>query len=250
VQSRIHLIAAVTAIILLLISLAANIYGFTLASAYYQQLNLLRLDPLGQGAYPSEAVPHDAGKQIFVFFGDSRAEQWPAPEGLPQFVFANRGIGSQTSAQVALRYDAHVRPLEPDVLLVQVCVNDLKTLPLFPEYAAAIIEGCQRNLDRIIAQARESGASVILTTLFPVGEPPLERRPVWSDAIADSINTVNEYVHSLAADDVIVLDTYALVANERGLLRPELSADELHLNAAGYAVLNEQLITLLQNMED
>lgn len=89
---------------------------------------------------------------------------------------------------------------------------------------------------------------VILTTVFPVGELGLERRPVWSDAIADSINTVNEYIHSLAADDVIILDAYALLADDRGLVRPELGLDELHLNETGYALLNEHLIALLRNM--
>ena len=240
--------AAGAAIILLLISLAANVYGFTQASAYYQQLNLLRLDPLGQGAYPSETVARDEGQQVVVFFGDSRANQWPTPEGLLQFVFVNRGIGSQTSAQVALRFDAHVRPLQPDILLVQMCVNDLKTLPLFPDHADVIIAGCQRNQDSIVQQARTFGVQVILTTVFPVGEPPLLRRPVWSDAIAESINTVNTYIHSLAAEDVIVLDAFALLADEHGLLRPDLGADELHLNAAGYALLNEQLVNLLQSM--
>ncbi len=247
-RSRLILPVVVALLILLLISLAANLYSFTLANAYYQQLNLLRLDPLGYGAYPSDAVESDATGRVIMWFGDSRAQHWPAPDDLPQYRLVNRGIGSQTSAQVAPRFDAHVRPLMPDVLVVQVCVNDLKTLPLFPDHTAVIIENCQRNLGSIIEQARSIGSMVILTTVFPVGEPPLQRRPIWSDAIAESVNTVNAHIRSLAADDVIVLDAYALLANERGLLRPELGTDELHLNAAGYAVLNEQLVILLQNM--
>lgn len=244
-RSRLILAAA---FILLLISLAANVFGFRLASVYYQQLHSVRLDPLDLDAYTGDSIAPEPAQRVVVFFGDSRAQQWPAPENLPQFLFVNRGIGSQTSAQVALRFDAYVRLLEPDILLVQVCVNDLKTLPLFPEQAAQIIENCQRNLDSIIQQARSIGAWVILTTVFPVGEPGLERRPVWSDAIADSINTVNEYIHSLAADDVIILDAYALLADDRGLVRPELGLDELHLNETGYALLNEHLIALLRNM--
>lgn len=154
-RSRLILAAA---FILLLISLAANVFGFRLASVYYQQLHSVRLDPLDLDAYTGDSIAPEPAQRVVVFFGDSRAQQWPAPENLPQFLFVNRGIGSQTSAQVALRFDAYVRLLEPDILLVQVCVNDLKTLPLFPEQAAQIIENCQRNLDSIIQQARSIGA--------------------------------------------------------------------------------------------
>lgn len=247
---RLVLATAVIVSALFLIALVANLYSYNLADTYYKQLNMVRLDPLGEGMYSREVVAHDPIKRRIVFFGDSRAQQWPVPEGLPEFEFVNRGIGSQTSAQVALRFDAHVRPLGPDVLVVQVCVNDLKTIPLFPEHRATIISLCQEHLASIIAQARTIDSHVILTTVFPVGEPPLLRRPVWSDAIAEAIHTVNEHIRSLAAEDVIVLDAYARLADERGLLRPELSTDELHLNAAGYTVLNQQLVLLLRNMGD
>lgn len=48
--------------------------------------------------------------------------------GLLQVEFINRGIGGQTSTQVAERFDANIAPLQPDVLVVRVCVNDLHIL--------------------------------------------------------------------------------------------------------------------------
>jgi lysophospholipase L1-like esterase len=230
---------------LIILGLAAiSLYLFHRADRYYRALNAVRLDPLGLNADFGPLPSPEPDRMRVVFLGDSRAQDWPAPD-LPGYTFLNRGIGSQTSAQVALRFDAHIRPLQPDVVVVQVCVNDLKTIPLFPQQADAIVDDCLRHLETILTGARDLGVQVILTTVFPVGEVPLERRLVWSDAVTHAIQRVNERIRTLAAADVTVLDAYALLADARGLLRADLALDELHLNAAGYAVLNRELHTLL-----
>ncbi len=58
-------------------------------------------------------------------------------EGIEAFV--NRGIGNQTTAQVLGHFHAHVAPLHPQTIILQVGINDLKTIPLFPEQAETII---------------------------------------------------------------------------------------------------------------
>lgn len=232
---------------LLIVSVGLNVYLYRLTDRYYRQLNTVRLDPLGMDSFPAQPEMAPLAQPIVLFYGDSRAQQWPAPSDLPQFTFINRGIGSQTSAQVALRFEAHVTPIQPDVLVVQVCVNDLKTIPLFPENRETIVDTCKANIDKIVADAQAVGAVVVLTTIFPVGEPPLQRRPVWSSEIAAAINTVNQHIRSL---DVPVLDAYHLLADERGLLNPAYSVDELHLNPAGYALLNTELRRLLLTIRD
>lgn len=236
---------AAAGVMLLLGSLSLNVYLYDLALGYYRDLNAARLDPLALAAFPSP-TPGASAQPLVVFFGDSRAQDWPIPQGIDGAAFVNRGVGNQTSTQVALRFDAHVRPLQPDVIIVQVCINDLKTIPLFAQREVAIIGGCKRSLDTIIAGARDISAVVILTTVFPVGEPPLQRRPVWSDAIGPAIETVNDYIRSLAAADVVIFDAYALLVDQDGRLRLDLRADELHLNAAGYALLNAALADILQ----
>lgn len=241
---RLLIIALLTG--LLGISLAANIYLFDTLMRFYRAPHDVRLDPVGLNAF--RPIVPDPERTTVVFFGDSRTEHWPSPDNLPAYEFINRGIGAQTSAQVALRFAAHVEPLQPDILVVQVCVNDLKTIPLFPHRKAEIVGGCQANLDAIITQAHALDTQVILTTVFPVGTPPLERMPVWSDDIALAVNEVNEYI--LARTDVIVLDAYALLVDENGLARADYSFDELHLNRAGYAVLNAALTETLQNIAE
>ncbi len=232
---------------LLLLSVGLNIFLAGMTFYYYREINAVRLNPLSLESYPPEGI--SSTDRTVMFFGDSRAQEWPAPT-VSDYQFINRGIGAQTSAQVALRFDAHVRPLQPDILIVQVCVNDLKTIPLFPDRSQQLIANCLTHLDTILSAARTMGTRVILTTVFPVGEPPIQRRLVWSDAIQQAVETVNDSIRSMAADDTLIFDTYALLVDERGLLRTDLSRDELHLNAAGYERLNTELSALLRTLEE
>ena len=239
--------AVLLLVTILLISLALNGYLFLKARQYYLELNGTRLDPLGLSFYPSEPITKQTedGEITAIFFGDSRAAQWPNPTELDNYHFINRGIGSQTSVQIAARFQQHVVPLQPDLIIVQMCINDLKTIPLFPHNEQAIIQNCVANIEQVLADADQIGASVILTTVFPVGDVPLERQIVWSPKIAEAVTAVNEEIHSKASDNVYIFDTFAVLVDERGLINREFAFDELHLNEAGYAHLNEELVQFL-----
>ncbi|MEM7336931.1 MAG: hypothetical protein AAF490_32960, partial [Chloroflexota bacterium] len=154
---------------------------FQQAETFYIHLNATRLSPLGLHAFANEEILSD-DKITITMFGDSRAAQWPTEDN-DQFSFVNRGIGAQTSVQVAQRYDAHVAPIQTNILLLQVGINDLKTIGLFPDDEAIIVANVQKSIDQIVTQAEEDDAIVILTTIFPTGEVPLQRRPFWSSQI-------------------------------------------------------------------
>ncbi|MFO7540762.1 MAG: GDSL-type esterase/lipase family protein [Chloroflexota bacterium] len=229
------------------ISLLLNLLLYEQATVYYRQLRETRLDPLGLQVYDSEAtaMPSQQADHLkFIFFGDSRAAEWPEPD-LDGFAFINRGIGAQTSTQTAARFSHHIQPLQPDVVLLQVGINDLTTIPLYPEQKRRIVTNCQQNIAEIVQRSVAMGSTVIVTTIFPVGDPPLARRPFWSDDITQAVAEVNEYIHSLAGPNVIVFDAYAILANEDGLVQSDYKRDELHLSEAGYEALNQALQTLL-----
>jgi lysophospholipase L1-like esterase len=86
---------------------------------------------------------------------------------------------------------------------------------------------------------------VILTTIIPVGNIPLERRPYWSDDINDAILEVNAALQRMAGSDVFVLETASFVADANGIVKPEYQRDFLHLNQAGYQQLTPKLLELL-----
>ncbi len=245
-HSRRFLLALILVLLAaLFVSIVALQYVFSLATQYYMQVNQVRLDPFELNHPFSSVEPLLPGQKRVIFFGDSRAEQWPVPDD-PAFQFVNRGIGGETSAQTLGRFAAQVAPLHPDVVVLQICINDLKTIPIFPDEESIIEANCLANIRDIIRQSNEIGATVILTTIFPVTVASIERRLFfWSDAVARSIRVVNGHLSELTADHVRLLDTYALLA-ENGLTRPDYAADTLHLNADGYAALNPALLEVLR----
>jgi hypothetical protein len=158
--------------IILLISSIFNIILYRQGQEYYLQLNETRLDPLGLKAFPiGQARDNLAdGKPVVVFLGDSRAAAWPAPTQLDGFTFINRGASAQTTAQVLGRFPYHVPSLKPDILVFEVGINDLKTIPLFPERKAAIVADCEANIQTLVDLATQDDMRVILVTIFPLGQ--------------------------------------------------------------------------------
>lgn len=236
---------------LLIPSLLLNQRLYQTSLTYYQQLNQTRLDPLGLRAYPSVA-PLEARSPLIVFYGDSRAEAWTPPPNRNPKRFLNRGIHAQTTSQILARYPHHIAPLRPHTLILQLGGNDLKTIPLFPDQRQQIIQTCQTNIQTLIQQALANGTQrIILTTIFPTGPVPLDRRPVWSDDVDTATAEVNVFLKSLSdrpefKGKVQILDTVPLLAGSDGLTRSEYRQDFLHLNPTGYAALNQALSPLLR----
>ncbi len=248
ISNKLRILFTIFSLAILGSSMGLNFLLFNRGKQYYLELNQTRLDPLGLNQYPVDSHPQtnlDTSIRL-VFFGDSRAASWSSPE-IAGYEFINRGIGSQTSVQTLQRFDQHVQSLKPDIILVQVGINDLKTIPLFPWKKELIITNTKVNIQKIVEKSKALGAVVIISTIFPVGEIPLERKLFWSDDVSQAVEQVNNYMTTLATEQVIVFDAFSILADEQGVLQPEYTKDELHLNSQGYAVLNQALVQLLKS---
>jgi lysophospholipase L1-like esterase len=244
-KKRVCLLGLIALIVALVVSIQLNIQLYREAADNYRDLNGVRLDPLGLSVYAAanqQSLP--AERPVAVIVGDSRAAEWTAPT-MSNFTFVNRGIGAQTTAQVLGRFAPDVAPVRPDIAVIQVGVNDLKALPLFPEQRASIVQNTKDNIMKLVQLSLDAGAKrVVVTTIFPLGEIPWERRLVWSDDVAVAIDEVNSFLASLASDRVEIMNTSAIIAQHETVL-PVYRRDFLHLNAAGYAALNQELEKLL-----
>lgn len=230
-------------------SIIFNIILYNQAKKYYLQVNETRLDPFGLNHYPvnlKKAVEKD--KIRVVFFGDSRADGWISPK-ITGYKFINRGIHAQTSVQTLERFEYHVNSLQPNIIIIQVGVNDLKTIALFPERRNSIVANCRANLKQIVDESKELGATVILTTIFPVGEAPIQRKPFWSDDIRLAVNEVNAFIATLTEDKVVIFDAFSILADSQGMMLQEYALDELHLNDRGYEILNQELVQILDKIK-
>lgn len=211
----------------------------------------VRLDPMGlrHDRFPPE-LPARGGPDdpLLVFLGDSRAQAWWPPPQVKGWRFVNRGIYGQTTAEIAGRLSAQVLPLRPRVVVLQAGINDLTSIAVLPEQRDEIVENCKRNLHDIADRVRASGATVIITTIFPVGPVPLLKRPLWSGKIGDAVQEVNADLKSIHERGVVILDAFDLL-QEHGRLRGGYATDTLHLTPRAYEALNQRLSQILSQLQ-
>ena len=232
-------------------SLIVNYRNYQISKQYEMFFSANLLDPFNLSSYPSSSqVATASNERLVVFFGDSRALEWPAPASTAEWHFINRGINAQTSVQAAGRYEHHIAALQPDVIVVQVGVNDLRLIPLFPEKRDQIIANAKRYIDDIVAQALANDSKVVLSTIFPVGKPSLEQKLTGESVeVITAVRQVNQYIRSVATDQVKVLEADRILGDATGsIVRVEYHEDFLHINKRGYDALNQELVRILSTM--
>lgn len=238
-------VKAMAGLLILLGSVALNVVLAQSALHYYRLLNDTRLDPFGLQKWAAPPSDRDRRPRVVVI-GDSRAGGWTPPLSPESAQFINRGISGQTTVQVLGRFQQHVADLEPDMVLIQAGINDLKTIPLFPDRKADIIAQCEANIRELTSRSLDAGAKVVVTTIIPAGSRiPLARIPFWPREVDEAVESCNTSIKTLSSDRVKVFDASAIVTGRNGRVRPEYQRNFLHLNRAGYQALNRELASAL-----
>jgi len=210
-------------------------------SVYFNKYTRLQLNPLELSKNTFVNTPIDSP---LVFLGDSRAKHWGQSAMLPELkrTVLNLGVAGQTSAQVRFRFEQQKHRLSGDsVVVLQVGINDLKSIALLPGKAAEIESDCRKHIAAIVDAALAVGAKVIVTTIFPRGRLSPLRYFFWSADVDGAVESVNRYIHTLSKSNVVVMDTYSILVTDNGIIEEGLSEDFLHLNASGYGRLNQAL---------
>src|ERR1700677_1573907 len=177
-------------------SVVANVVLGRQALRFEEQAAAIRLDPGGHKTFGGAPVPVDP-LPVLVLFGDSRAAMWSSPSSTP-FRVVNRGIGYQTTAQIRMRVESDVIPLHPAAVVLEAGVNDLKTIAQFPDRRGEIVADCEANLRAIVDACRAAGATVVVVSVFDVGDVALWRRPFWSDDVRAAVREDNAFLTGLA----------------------------------------------------
>jgi lysophospholipase L1-like esterase len=181
-----------------------------------------------------------AGEARVVFMGDSITDSWQQPRFGRYFenpAYVNRGISGQTTPQMLIRFRPDVIALEPKVVVILAGVNDIagNTGPMTDEE----IEG---NLASMSELARANGIKVVLASVMPVsayhfkagsgGVPQTTTRPMAR------IVAINQWMKKYAAERGFeYLDYFSAMADPSGVLREDLSEDDLHPNIKGYDLI-------------
>jgi len=183
-------------------------------------------------------APATSGARV-VFMGDSITDAWQQPRYggfFPGKPYVDRGISGQTTPQMLVRFRPDVIELEPKAVVILAGTNDIagNTGPMTDEE----IEG---NLASMSELAHANRIRVVLASVTPVSAyhvasasavPQTTARPMAR------IHALNDWMKAYAAaHGDVYLDYFSAMTDPSGLLRAELSEDDLHPNAKGYAIM-------------
>ncbi len=177
-------------------------------------------------------------KADVVFLGDSITDFWPQPrfgEFFPGKNYVGRGISAQTTPQMLIRMRPDVVALKPKAVVILAGTNDIagNTGPMTDEE----IEG---NLASMAEIAAANNIKVVFTSILPTsnyhvapnGTPQTTVRPLAR------IQAINAWMKKYASDHKqYYVDYYSAMIDAQGMLRAELSNDDLHPNKAGYDIM-------------
>lgn len=182
-----------------------------------------------------------------VFMGDSITDAWPQPRfwarpdgSAGQFFggkpYVGRGISGQTTPQMLIRMRPDVIAHRPRVVVFLAGTNDIAGntgLMTDEEIAGNIASMCE------IATA--NGIKVVLGSILPTSnyhQGPNQPAPQTVLRPLARIRKLNDWMKQYAAEKGhVYLDYFSAMIDAQGMLRTELSADDLHPNAAGYAIM-------------
>jgi lysophospholipase L1-like esterase len=171
------------------------------------------------------------GEQRVVFLGDSITDLWDLGRFFPGKPYVNRGIGSQVTAQMLLRFHQDVIALKPSVVVILAGVNDVQGF-LQQETAAQI----ETNYEAMADIATQHGIRVVFGSILPVNNYTDNAKSMLKDRNPDELREINRWLATFCRErGYQYADYYTALVDDRGLLQRDLTTDGIHPLAPGYA---------------
>ncbi|WGK64612.1 SGNH/GDSL hydrolase family protein [Croceiramulus getboli] len=175
-----------------------------------------------------------------VFMGNSITEAWKDsdPDFFQHPSYINRGISGQTTPQMLIRFRPDVINLKPAVVVILAGINDIagNTGPM-------TLEETFGNIQSMVQLAKAHQIEVVLCSVLPANHFP------WSPEIepADQVIALNQMLQELAAqENLVYVDYYKAMADEKKGLDSINSYDGVHPTPAGYKIMKPLIETGIQ----
>ncbi len=177
--------------------------------------------------------PPAAGERRVVFLGDSITDRWDLAKSFPGKPYVNRGIGSQVTAQMILRFHQDVIALKPAAVVILAGVNDVQG---FLQQESA--EQIETNYETMADLADRHGIRVVFASILPVNNYEPKADTVLTDRHPEELRQINAWLRRFcAARGYAYADYYDALADGKGLMRKGLTVDGIHPRDAGYAIM-------------
>ncbi len=170
-------------------------------------------------------------KKRVVFMGNSITEGWKNNDSA-FFInndYVDRGISGQTTPQMLVRFREDVIDLKPAVVVILAGINDIaqNTGPIK-------LEDTYGNIISMVELAKANNIKAVITSTLPAYSIP------WRNNMpsAEKVIQLNEMLKAYAAkNNIVYVDYFAAMADERKGLPQSLSKDGVHPTLEGYKVM-------------
>jgi lysophospholipase L1-like esterase len=175
--------------------------------------------------------PPKPGERRVVFLGDSITDRWDLAASFPGKPYVNRGIGSQVTAQMILRFHQDVVALQPRAVVILAGINDVQGF-----LQQETPEQIETNWEAMADLADRHGIRVVFASLLPVNNYTDKAKDVLVERKPAELRALNAWLRAFCARrGYAYADYYARLVDGSGLLERGLSDDGVHPLAAGYA---------------
>jgi lysophospholipase L1-like esterase len=171
------------------------------------------------------------GERRVVFLGDSITDRWNLAASFPGKPFVNRGIGSQVTAQMLLRFHQDVVSLHPKAVVILAGINDVQGF-----LQQETPEQIEANWEAMADLADAHGIRVVFGSLLPVNNYSDAAKDVVRERPPAELRQLNTWLKAFCARRrYAYADYYAALVDAKGMMRHEYTRDGVHPLDNGYA---------------
>lgn len=164
------------------------------------------------------------GDSITELFNMEFFDKYTADTG--ELVY-NRGISGDTCDRLLERFESNVLSLKPSKIVILIGTNDL-TIKADPEYIAENIKKMINLTNSICPQTK-----IYVQAVYPVEAKQKSKNK--------KIIELNMMIRDMCKENVVYVDTYTPLLDDKGGFNEKYTYDGLHPNAQGFEVVAMEL---------
>jgi lysophospholipase L1-like esterase len=175
-----------------------------------------------------------------VFMGNSITEGWAqlSSNFFTDNHYVNRGISGQTTPQMLVRFRPDVVNLKPKVVVILAGTNDIAG-----NTGPSTLKMIEDNIASMVEIAKSNNIKIVLCSVLPVYDYPWKPGLEPSQKIIDLNKWIKEYS---IKNEIIYVDYFTPMADQRNGLKKEYSEDGVHPNKAGYKIMESIVIQAIK----